>query len=452
MSADGFTILGGVALGTGIDEAYLARAQTEYELDAIAWDNGTVDFGPQLLGGNRLYQPVENTKADLRKLMEVRQAADVPLLISSAVGAGAEHHVDVLAEIVTELVEAEFDETTIAKIYTDVDRSQLKRKIELGEVSRLDFDRDLTEEAVEDSENIVSMVGPEPFVAALNDGADVVVGGRALDVSPFAALPIREGVDRGLAIHLGKLMECGGLVTDTPVSSDPVVGIVSGDHFDLVPANPRSRCTVDTVSKHHLYEKSDPYVVHVPDGLVNLRGTDFEQIDDRRVRVSGATFEAKETPAVLLEGAGKTGFQTIAIGGIRSPDVIAAVDEIIADVRSHVAETTDASNEEYELVFKKYGIDAVPLYPVRDPTDRDPHEVGILIRAVGDTREIANNVCESARFWFFARREYDPSGAMANPVSQSTIEAGDGYRFTIHHLMEIDDLTETCRTETEVIP
>ena len=40
-------------------------------------------------------------------------------------------------------------------------------------------------------------------------GADVIIAGRACDDSTIAAYPIWKGGDLGLAIHMGKILECG---------------------------------------------------------------------------------------------------------------------------------------------------------------------------------------------------------------------------------------------------
>ena len=37
------------------------------------------------------------------------------------------------------------------------------------------------------------MMGPEPFQKALEDGADVVIAGRASDAAIYAAIPLMQG-------------------------------------------------------------------------------------------------------------------------------------------------------------------------------------------------------------------------------------------------------------------
>ena len=65
----------------------------------------------------------------------------------------------------------------------------------------------------------------DPVIEALRSGAEVVVAGRAFDAALTAALPIMRGIDRGLALHMGKIVECGSLVA-LPRTSDGVLAHV----------------------------------------------------------------------------------------------------------------------------------------------------------------------------------------------------------------------------------
>lgn len=77
--------------------------------------------------------------------------------------------------------------------------------------------------------------------------------------------------------------------------------------------------------------------------------------------------------------------------------------------------------------------------PLRDVT---PHELGIVIEVVADTQEIAMAVLGIARtnmlhtdFPGRLCRE----GNMAFPFSPSDIDAGEVYRFCVHHVAEVDN-------------
>jgi hypothetical protein len=126
---------------------------------------------------------------------------------------------------------------TLAKIYTEVDDSLVIEQINNNNIGQLSYDKTLTPTDVTNAETIVAQIGIEPFVDAVNAGADVILGGRSLDISPFSAIPIMEGYDRGITYHLAKLLECG---TNTLKKADGrgdtigqsgVVGVLGANYF-----------------------------------------------------------------------------------------------------------------------------------------------------------------------------------------------------------------------------
>ena len=145
---------------------------------------------------------------------------------------------------------------------------------------------------------IVAQIGAEPFIKALDEseGVDVIVSGRSYDPSPTAAMAIRAGFDPALAWHMGKIMECGALCAE-PVGRN-VMGWLRRDHFEIEPLNPAERCTTASVAAHTLYEKTHPFLLAGPGGTLDLSNCKYEQVSDRRVRVSGS----KLHPGQALHG------------------------------------------------------------------------------------------------------------------------------------------------------
>ena len=179
-------------------------------------------------------------------------------------------------------------------------------------------------------------MGTEPFVAALGAGAEVVLAGRAYDPAVFAAVPIRAGFDAGLALHLGKILECAAIAATPGSGADCMLGTVRSDHVEVEPLAPQRVCTVTSVAAHTLYEKSDPYLLPGPGGVLDLRSTTFTQVTPRAVRIAGTVL--RRTPyAVKVEGAVPAGYRTIAIAGIRDPVLIGQIDAVVAAVRAEVA-------------------------------------------------------------------------------------------------------------------
>src|SRR5438128_12510670 len=112
----------------------------------------------------------------------------------------------------------------------------------------------------------IGMYVVEHSLRALTEGADVILAGRSCDDVLFAAHPIWVGLDRGLALHMGKCIECGPLVATPPLQREAVMGVVEGDAFTVEPLHPAMRCTPASVTGHTLYERLDPYHQAAPAG------------------------------------------------------------------------------------------------------------------------------------------------------------------------------------------
>lgn len=168
---------------------------------------------------------------------------------------------------------------------------------------------------------------------ALASDPDIILGGRSYDPAPFAAFSMHHGVDPGVAWHMGKIMECGGICAVPKGRS--MIATLRKDSFDLTPLSPKERCTPLSVAAHTLYEKTRPDRLPGPGGVLVLDGAVYEQLTDKTVRIRGAKFVP--TPyQVKLEAVEKLGYRTIFIGGIRDPILIAQIDEFLAQVCSKV--------------------------------------------------------------------------------------------------------------------
>src|SRR5699024_3848346 len=132
------------------------------------------------------------------------------------------------------------------------------RGIQQNKVHLFELDTSLQPEEVKKSERIVAQMGVDPFIAALDSGVDIIIAGRAFDAAVIAADPIWKGADPGLSYHMGKLLECGGMIA-VPRESDGIIGEIDEDSFYVTPADPNKRCTPDVVAAHTMYERSNPY-------------------------------------------------------------------------------------------------------------------------------------------------------------------------------------------------
>ena len=101
---------------------------------------------------------------------------------------------------------------------------------------------------------------------ALDSGVQVVLAGRAYDPTVFAAPAIRKGYDKGLAIHLGKILECASICATPGSGSDCMFGYLGEDYFRVEPLSSVRKCTTLSVAAHTLYEKTNPYILPGPGG------------------------------------------------------------------------------------------------------------------------------------------------------------------------------------------
>jgi hypothetical protein len=175
---------------------------------------------------------------------------------------------------------------------------------------------------------------------------------------------------------------------------------------------------------------------------LDLTACHFEQLDERRVRVTGTQLQKSDRYTIKLEGAQPVGFRTISIAGIRAPDLIQQLDEVLLAVRGRVFTNFQSIDQaEVQLLFRVYGKDGVmgELEPCREQL---PHEVGLVIEVVAKTQSLADTICSFARstllhFGYPGRQS--TAGNLAFPYSPSDISHGVVYEFSVYHLMTVDD-------------
>ena len=253
---------------------------------------------------------------------------------------------------------------------------------------------------------------------------------------------------------MGELLECGAMATQPGSASDCLMGTVEDGHFVLEPVSPERSCTPSTVAAHSLYERSHPSRSVGPGHVLDVSECRFEAVDGRRVMVSGSRFIEKRPVRVKLEGAGRVGYRTMVIGGIRDPVALRCLDETLEAVETKTRKFFSRNAaQSYSLRFIIYGRDGV--MGAAEPTPKvSGHEVGLLLDVVADTQEIADTICAYARA---SLHHYYYEGILATganiafPVAPSDIPCGPVYEFTVHHLVEVRDPLEMFPIEMRTI-
>ena len=410
----------------------------------IAADAGSSDPGPYYLGAGISFTDRNSVKRDLEIMIEAGVKNHTPVVIGTAGGRGARPHVQGVLDIVDEIAAAKQLTFKMAVIQSEFDKDFIRKNFREGKIAPLPPAGALQEKDIDEAVHIVAQIGEEPYIEALNGGADVIIAGRSYDPSVFASLPIKEGFPKGLAIHLGKILECAAICALPGSGSDCMFGYLHHDDFVLETLSPARKCTTLSVAAHTLYEKTNPYHLPGPGGAINLHEAKFEQVGDNKVRVSGSKFEPTDGYFVKLEGVRRVGFRTISCAGVKDPVMIAKIDEIIKSVRARVEDNfKNYGLTQFHLDFKVYGKRGVmSMFPATPESKSD--ELLIIIEAVGDTQETADTICSFARstmLHFGYEGRISTAGNLAFPFSPSDCHMGEVYEFNIYHLMKVDDPT-----------
>ena len=438
-------------LGYGYTEEAFRRG-LEQRPDFIAADGGSMDPGPHYLGAGVPFVSRQAIKRDLGLMLEAGIEHNIPVLIGSAGGGGSDPQVALVREVAEEIAAEKGLSFRMAVIHAEQSKDYLKQKRAEGRIQPLGPIGDLTDDDIDETHRVVGMMGVEPFQKALEDGAQVVLAGRATDASIYAAIPLMKGFDPGLTWHLAKIIECAGQVTTPRPGQDCVLGTLADDHFLVEPGHPDKRCTRMRIAAHTLYENPSPYHLVEPDGTLVTTDSAYEQIDPRIVKVTGSRFEASNRYTVKLEGVKETGFRTVFIAGARDPILISVIDEFIESCHERVgneAQSLGIPRDSYRLNIRVYGKDAT--MGVREPMkDSTAHEIGLLVDVLADDEDTSKAIMAKARYALlhtdFPGRKCI-SGNLAIPYSPSDMPVGMTYSFNVWHTMEIDNPLEPFPVE-----
>jgi hypothetical protein len=417
------------------------------EPDLICADSGSCDVGPVPLGADISSRPTQWQVDDLETMLTASRRLGVPMIVGSAGDTGSNSRVELFVDMIRDLARKQrLPKFRIGYFYSEVSKNELHRRIVAGEeIAGLDGRPPLDLAALDATERVVAMAGIHPYIKLLDDGADVIVGGRSSDCAIFAAPAIRQGFPEALAYFYGKVLECASFCAEPYGGKESVLGEISMDDVKVTALLPEQRCTIASVAGHAMYERANPFYEHFLGGHVDMSRCRYEQYDERTVRVTGPSYVPAAELRVKLEGSGKIGERYVGIVGVRDPYTIANIDLVTAWARQQVIERFGDSG--YELRFAIYGRDAV--LGDREPLRAAPaHELGIVVQGVAPTKAMAEEVCMIAtRQMFYARlpQVKGTAGGVAFLLDE-VMPASPAYRWTLNHTMRLDDPLELFPT------
>jgi hypothetical protein len=428
-------------VGSGFLEDSFERG-LEMQPDFIGCDSGSVDDGPNPLGAGQTLFGRDGVKRDVRLMLLGARRLDVPLLIGSAGGSGSRQHLAWMRDIVEEIALEEGLHFTLGLIDSQQDPEVLDAKLAEGRIRPLAGAPDLTPDVLRRSSTIVGMQGAESFQAALAAGADVVIAGRTTDASIYAAIPLTAGVAPGPVWHAAKTLECGAAPVVTRRHPDSMYCEVDDDGFTIVPLNPSMRCTPGSVASHGLYENRDPYLIHEPSGTIDTSDSTYTALDDRRVRVEHSAFRPADAYTIKLEGAEMLGYQSLVMGAVRDPVVLRQFEKWLAGCEEAIETRCRQiyGDGGYHFTTRVYG---------GDPASAS--ELFLIMDMTAETQDVARTLALSAAHIALHFPVPEWSGlisTMAFPYSPHCIDRGAVYRFSLNHVVELDDPIELCSIET----
>jgi hypothetical protein len=441
-------------LGGGFPAATVKRG-IELGADIIAIDGGSTDSGPHYLGTATAKTARAAVRRDLEVVLPAAQAAGIPVVIGSCGTAGTDAGVEWVHDIAAEIAGEAGLSFRVARIYSEQNLDRLEALLTEGRVRPLEPAGPLEVATLRRCSHIVGLMGHDPIATALQDGADLVLAGRATDTALIAALPLMRGLPPGPVWHAAKIAECGGLCTTSPRSGGVLVTF-DRDGFTIEPLDAEAACTPQSVAAHMMYENADPFRMREPAGTLDTSAATYVALDHRRVRVEGSRFEPAAQHTVKLEGSAPIGFQTIIISGIRDPQVLARLDEwcdaVLAHLRHNIPTTFDLQPDDFDVQMRRYGHDAV-LGAAEPHRAEAPREVGIVFIATAPDQATATQI---AKFANPALLHAPLAGDTAFPSfaflgSPAEIERGPIHEFMLQHAVDVDSGDELFRTITSTL-
>lgn len=437
------------SLGAGVIEDEIRRG-IALGARAIATDAGSTDSGAAYLALGVSKNSRSAVKHDLAILMAAGAKAGIPVLIGTSGQAGGDANVDWTRDIAVEIAGEMGLNPRIALLYSEQDKGSLKSRNARGQIRPMPPLGPLSDETIDACDHVVAVMGPEPFMAALREGADLIIGGRTTDTAVIAAFALLHGAPPGPSWHAGKISECGAQCAVVRNEGSGVLISIDADGFEVEPLTLANRCTPDSVSAHMLYENSDPFRLIEPGGILDVTDAVYTAASERGVRVTGSVWEPR--PYTLkLEGAAGRQYQTVMLVGIQDPDVLSRLDEfhdkMLAALHHRVRSTIGPAAGDFHISLRMYGWNGVSgdVPPRGTPP---PREIGLLFVATADTQDMASQIAKACNPYFFhypidMERELPSYGFAFSPAD---IDRGPVFEFLLNHVVEVDDPMALVRT------
>jgi hypothetical protein len=212
------------------------------------------------------------------------------------------------------------------------------------------------------------------------------------------------------------------------------------DSFTIAIPNPKMACSRLSVLAHGYYENADPYEIHEPGGMIDLSRTEFEEVNGGKVRVSGSRFVPARHYEVRVEGSRLDGYRSVVMAGISDPVLLGDLGGFMtgceAEIRRKCAESLGLQAGDFQFTIRRYG----SPHAVHDPDATD--QVGLIFEMVAADQATARAAVMIASHTALHHPVAGWQGFVSNlaiPFSPAAFDGGPVYRWSVNHLVRIDD-------------
>lgn len=250
-------------------------------------------------------------------------------------------------------------------------------------------------------------IGAKPIVEALEQGADIIVTGRASDPSLVLAPLIYEfgwSMDdfdlMAAGTIMGHIVECGPQCTGGNYSGwrdvedfarigYPVVEAHADGSFVITKHdNTGGLVSVETITSQLLYELGDPENYLGPDCVADFTTINIEQEGDNRVAISGIKGRAP-TPTYKVSMSYSNGYKILGTLCVSGPDAVEKA-HILADMVWKRTALHGVDIPEDQRFLELFGTNV--LYKGLVPAAEQPAEIMLRIGARGDDAKALNTM------------------------------------------------------------
>ena len=437
------------AIGLGFDFEAFQRGLT-LKPDAICVDGGSTDSGPYYLGTGTSKYSQESTKSEWRKLMKGRAKLDIPLIIGSAGTCGTDSTVDWMYEITLEIAKELKQSVKIARIYSSQDPKYLAKELDIGNISPLEPQIDLTSDMLASCENIVALAGIEQIGEAIKSGADIIIAGRTTDTAIIATLPILRNENIGASWHGAKICECGAYCSSHP-SSGVILVDFDNDGFTVNALAKNAKCTPKSVFSHMLYENTNPYILYEPGGHLDVTESQYIALNDEEVRVINSKWVPSNKYTVKLEGAKLSGYQSTVLTLLREQRYVKNapiwIEQLTKFLEQEILERMKLKSTYYDIEFRLIGVNAT-LGSIETKANI-PNEIGVLCIITAKTQSIASEIAKLINPFLlhYPLTDDEPVTTFAFPFSPADWNRGPLYEFVINHILELQNPMDAFRIQ-----